>query len=188
MEGLIWINNNLHSSAVLNGIAKALSFLGDAGIVWLILSCVLLCFKKTRRGAIAMLISLAIGHFINDNILKVIFQRTRPFDEYSAFKDYLASINYAIPGGYSFPSGHTFSSFNCAVILMLYNKKMGFLTIPLATLIGLSRIFLCVHYPTDVLAGAIIGSLVALAVFTLDRLITKKITAYKRSKIRGQKC
>lgn len=187
MEGLIWVNNNLHSSSFLTGMAKFFSFLGDAGIIWLTLSCILLCFKKTRRGAIAMLISLAIGHFLNDNVLKVIFQRTRPFDANPAFREFLSSIDYAIPGGYSFPSGHTFSSFNCAVILMLYNKKMGYLTLPLASMIGLSRIYLCVHYPTDVLAGAIIGSLVALSVYCLDKFISKKIVSYKRGKIRGIK-
>lgn len=184
MEGLVWVNENLHGSAAFNNFVSFFTSLGDGGYIWLIIAAVLLCFKKTRVSALVMMISLAVGAIINDTILKEIFARPRPFSVNEDFKVFIESVGYELPSGFSFPSGHTFSSFNCAVVLTLFNKKMGYFTIPLAALIGLSRIFMCVHYPTDVLAGAVCGILTALAVYALYLLVVRKIVAFKRNKVR----
>lgn len=184
MEGLVWVNENLHGNAAFNNFVGFFTSLGDGGYIWLIIAAVLLCFKKTRVSALVMMISLAVGAIINDTILKEIFARPRPFSVNEDFKIFIESVGYELPSGFSFPSGHTFSSFNCAVVLTLFNKKMGYFTIPLATLIGLSRIFMCVHYPTDVLAGAVCGILTALAVYALYLLVVRKIVAFKRNKVR----
>lgn len=184
MEGLVWVNENLHGNAAFNNFVSFFTSLGDGGYIWLIIAAVLLCFKKTRVSALVMMISLAVGAIINDTILKEIFARPRPFSVNEDFKVFIESVGYELPSGFSFPSGHTFSSFNCAVVLTLFNKKMGYFTIPIASLIGFSRIFMCVHYPTDVLAGAVCGILTALAVYALYLLVVRKIVAFKRNKVR----
>lgn len=186
MEGMIFIHNNLHGSQFFNQLVKLITMLGDGGIIWLVIVAILLCFKKTRVCGFVLLISLGVGHFINENIIKLIFTRTRPFNANPEFKDFIYSLNYNLPGSYSFPSGHTASSFNCALILTLFNKKFAFFAYPLATLIGLSRVFMLVHYPTDVLAGAIVGTLVALMMFCIYKSILRLIQAYKRGKVRAK--
>lgn len=184
MEGLIWIHEHMHSSDVFNQIVKCITFLGNAGIFWIVLAVILFCNKKTRIASLMMMVSLLVGYIFNDFVLKNIFARPRPFVEYEEFASYLNNINLDLPSGYSFPSGHAYSSFNCAVILMLFNKKLGILTIPTALAIALSRILLCVHYPTDVLAGAILGILTAVLVYYTYKLICRKVINKRRQQMR----
>ena len=184
MEGLIWINENLHGSGFFNHLVKFITALGDTAIVWIAIAIVLFCFKRTRTCGLIMLISLAIGYLINDFILKNLFARARPFEVNQEIADFIKGIGMDLPSGYSFPSGHSYASFNCAVILLLFNKKMGFFTIPLATMIALSRVFLCVHYPTDVLVGCFLGILTAICVFVVFKRIVKARNARKRNYIR----
>jgi len=186
MEGLVWVHNTFHQCGWLNETVKVITSLGDTAMVWIAIAVVMLFFRKTRNAAIVMLISLAIGYIVNDFVLKNIFERIRPFNENMDFKIFLESINMELPSGFSFPSGHTFSSFNCAIILMCFNKKFGYFALPLASLIALSRIYLCVHYPTDVLAGVILGAVTALLVFYAYKVVMKIIKKYKREFIRSK--
>ena len=168
MEGLITIHRTFHGIDWLNQIFKFITMLGDIGFIWFVIAFILLFFKKTRKGAIIMIVSLGVGYIFN--------------------KLYQLSEKYAIilelPEGTSFPSGHAFSSFLCATLLCLYNKKLGFITFPLAFLIALSRVYLCVHYPTDVLAGALIGVLFAVNVYFIGNFIIRKINSKKRQSAR----
>lgn len=184
MEGLIWINEHLHGSMIVNNIVKFITMLGDDGLIWIVLGVCFLLFKKTRKSGFVMLISLAVGFVLNDFVLKVIISRPRPFAVNEDILAFIESVGYDLPSGYSFPSGHAYSAFNCAVILMLFNKKNGYYALPLAILISLSRIFMCVHYPTDVLAGAVLGIITALIVYAVYKRICKSIVASKRKKIR----
>lgn len=184
MEGLIWLHNNLHGSTFVNTLAKFITFLGEWAFLWIGIALFLLFFKKTRVSAVVMLISLAIGYIFNDFILKNIFNRPRPFEEYSAFASFIKGIGMDLPSGNSFPSGHSFSSLNCAVVLTLFHKKAGYVVLPVAVMIALSRIFLCVHYPTDVLVGMILGIITAVLSFTTYRAILRKIKQKERNKIR----
>lgn len=186
MEGLIWIHENLHGFDWLNKVVKFITALGDTAIIWIALAVFMLFFKNTRRASIVMLISLAIGYIINDFVLKNIFERVRPFDENNEFKVFLENIGMELPSGFSFPSGHTFSSFNCAVVLMCFNKKFGYFTLPLASIIAMSRIYLCVHYPTDVLVGAILGIVTALIVYYTYKVVLRMIKKYKREYVRSR--
>lgn len=184
MEGLVWVHNNLHSSGFVNSLMKFITFLGEWGVLWIFIGICLLFFKKTRTSAIVMFVSLAVGFVFNDFVLKNIFGRPRPFEEYSAFAEFIKSIGMDLPSGNSFPSGHSYSAFNCAVVLTIFHKKAGYVLIPTAFMIAISRVFLCVHYPTDILAGMILGILTAVVSFTVYKLILKKIDARKRNKIR----
>lgn len=184
MEGLIWINEHLHGNAIVNNIVKIITMLGDGGLIWIILGVCLLLFRKTRKSGLVMLISLAIGFIFNDFVLKVIIERPRPFAVNADILEFLRSVGYDLPSGYSFPSGHAYSSFNCAVILMLFNRKNGYYALPLAFLIAISRIFMCVHYPTDVLAGAILGTITALIVYMVYKRICRQVISSRRNKVR----
>jgi len=183
MEGLIFIHEHLHGSDFFNQFVRVITALGDVGFVWIALAVMFLFFRKTRRAGLVMLVSLAIGYVFNDFVLKNIIARPRPFAVNSEFAEFIKSIGMKFPSGFSMPSGHAYSSFNCALILTLFFKKKGAYSFIVATLIALSRIFLCVHYPTDVLLGAALGLLTALLVFITYRSIIKRYKFSQRLKI-----
>ena len=184
MEGLIWINENLQGSMFVNEIFKVITMFGEMGAFWIVLSLLMLIFEETRTCAIVMIVSLVLGFVFNDFVLKNIFARERPFIVHPEFVDFLKSIKYDLPSGFSLPSGHAYSSFNCAVVITCFHKKLGYIVLPLAFLIAISRIFLCVHYPTDVLLGAMLGIITAIVVVFVYRKIDKKIKGKQRVKIR----
>ncbi len=138
-----------------------ITHLGDEGYVWIAIAVILLFFKKTRKCGIIMAITLIAGLLIGNIALKNIFARPRPF---VLDPTKIANVLISPPSSYSFPSGHTLSSIECAVAIWLCNKKWGIPAIILAVLIAFSRNYLYVHYPTDILAGAVLG--VAIAYFT----------------------
>ena len=111
-----------------------------------------------------MALSLILGTIVGNIGLKNIFARPRPF---TLNPDMVDNIIISLPNSYSFPSGHTMSSFECAFSVFFYNKKWGIAPIILAALIGFSRNYLYVHYLTDVIAGAILGVLIAAIVYLL---------------------
>lgn len=141
----------------------------DGGIVWIILAVILLFFKKTRRAGLAMAFALIIGLLITNVTIKPLIARIRP---------YVAdpSIALIIPpeSEFSFPSGHTSTSFECAFALFAYHKKAGAAAIMFACIIGFSRLYLMVHYPTDVICGAILGVGIAFAACAVARFVVKK--------------
>lgn len=184
MEGLIYINEHWHGSNFLNTLFKCITFLGEAGIVWIVIGIAFLCFKKTRTSGIVLLVSLLIGFCINDFVLKNIIARPRPFAVNTDIADFLTSISLKRPSGFSMPSGHSYVAFNAATMITLFYKKKGAPVYVLSFLIAFSRIFLCVHYPTDVLVGSILGVLTAVAVFASYKAILRKTKSVSREKIR----
>lgn len=153
---LDFIQQHLRSSFG-DAVMPVITALGNAGIIWLLLGGGLLCFRKTRRIGAAVLAALAINLLLCNVILKPLVGRVRPF-EANDFTGLLISP----PSDPSFPSGHSSASFAAAVALFWYWKKPGVAALVLAALIAFSRLYLYVHYPTDVLAGALIGVLSAL--------------------------
>ncbi len=141
-----------------------ITHLGDAGIFWIALAVVFLFFKKTRRMGICMGIALVLGLIFGNGILKNVFQRTRPFYyEGAAITKEILLIG--IPSDYSFPSGHTLASFNAAFAILFHNKKWGAGALVLAALIAFSRMYLFVHFPTDILGGILLAAICATASF-----------------------
>jgi undecaprenyl-diphosphatase len=175
LQILQWINNNLHGVDWLNQTIKCITYLGEKGIIWLVLGLVLLCFKKTRKGAIVMLASLILGGALNSLIIKPIVARTRPFVEEAELAEYITSIGMSLPDSYSFASGHALTSFACATSLTICFGGKGAWSYILASLIALSRIFLCVHYPSDVLAGVFFGVCVGIICTYLGLHVIRKI-------------
>lgn len=133
--------------------------LGDDGILWLGIGVICLCFKKHRKMGMQLLLSMLCTFILGNLILKNVFARPRPCDI-----DTAVTLLLSRPHGHSFPSGHSINSMVAAVALFLNNKKIGIPAVIIASLIGFSRLYLFVHFPTDVLGGFAIAILVAIAV------------------------
>lgn len=140
------------SNPFFDGLFEFISILGNKGALWIILSLAMLMFKKTRKAGICCALSLVICLILGNLILKPLVGRIRP---YNFDKEIQIIIPPLLDG--SFPSGHTMASFAFASSLRKYFKKAGLFALIVAVFMGLSRIYLCVHYPTDVLAGALFG-------------------------------
>ena len=150
----------------LDGLCAFLSVVFDKGIGWFAICAVLLFFKKTRFAGTVMIISVALTFLTGELCMKNIVCRLRPCNQ-----DLSVLIPVSRPSSFSFPSGHTGSSFAAAVSLFLCNKKLGTAALGLATIIGLSRLYLFVHFPTDVLVGAILGTFFAVVcVFVMRKM------------------
>lgn len=170
-----WVNNNLHGSAFVNHLFKWITYLGEVGIAWIILCVVLLCIKKTRNAGIALGVSIVVMVILNNLILKNIINRPRPFVGQDDLISFIKSIGLELPDSSSFPSGHTTVGFACAMTLTMYYKGKGAYAFIPASLIAISRIFLCVHYPSDVLGGIVEGVLIGVGVYYLMRWLQPKL-------------
>lgn len=134
-------------------IVPLISGLGNAGIIWIALTIVLLVIPKTRRSGLIMALALIADLILCNGILKNLVARTRPYDVNTA-------VNLLIekPVDYSFPSGHTAASFAAVTALYLAGeKKLWKPALVLSVLIAFTRMYLYVHYPTDILGGIAVG-------------------------------
>ncbi len=175
MDGqiLIWIQNHLRADW-LNPIMRAITSLGNAGAFWILLAAALLLFRRTRKIGLACAISIAIGAVITNLILKNWVARIRPYEAMQAL-----SILVGRPRDFSFPSGHATASFAGAWAVFRNTKsRWRWGALILAILIALSRLYVGVHYPTDVLAGTAIGLLSAEIATKILHICIKKPKNY----------
>lgn len=153
---LVWIQENLRMP-VLNEIMVGITTLGNGGVFWIIAALVLLIFKKTRRAGIQCAVAMLLTLLVVNVTLKPSIARTRPYD-------LIEGLNILIsrPHDFSFPSGHAANSFSCAwVMFRRLPKKFGLPALILAVLIAFSRLYVGVHFPTDVLGGAAVAIILA---------------------------
>ena len=143
--------------------------LGNSGIVWVVAAIVLLCTKKYRRYGVMLLVGLAAALLLGNLALKNLFARPRP-----CWLDSSVRLLIADPTDYSFPSGHTLSSVIGATILTKTDRRFGYAAIPLAALIAFSRLYLYAHFPSDVLAAAVLGVMIGELAFYADRRWTER--------------
>lgn len=174
------VNESMRNS-VLDFIMPWITKLGDAGIFWIALALILLIPKKTRRTGAAMAVAMVLGLIIGNGILKNVIARTRPYDLANPVLS-KSKLLVSPPTDYSFPSGHTLASFEAATAIYKDHTVYGFLAFVLAILIGFSRIYLQVHYPSDVLGGAILGFLLGLAGSSIVRTVSVKWKKHKEKK------
>ena len=165
---LHWIRDTLQCG-VMDFLMPKITALGNGGAIWIVAAAAMTVSKKYRKYGIAMFAALAAGVLVGNVCLKHLIARSRPC--------WIENVSLLIgnPTDYSFPSGHTLSSVIGAFMLTAANRKFGLLAIPLAALIGFSRLYLFVHFPSDVLASMVIGILIG----TITVWIMKWITANK---------
>ena len=155
---------------MLTPIFKFITTLGNAGVIWIVFSVGLLIPKKTRRVGVLALVSLLFSALIDNVILKNVVARTRPYDVIEGLTSLVGAQK-----DYSFPSGHTGSAFAAAVVMFRgLPKKYGIPILVFACLMGLSRLYVGVHWPSDVLAGWAIGALTSVVVFTSWNLLQRR--------------
>ena len=149
---LHWIRDTLQCG-VLDFLMPKLTALGNGGAIWLAAAAAMMISRKYRKYGVVMLLALGAGVLVGNVCLKHLVARPRPC--------WLENVPLLIanPTDYSFPSGHTLSSVIAAFMLTAANRKFGLAAIPLAILICLSRLYLYVHFPSDVLASVVIGTL-----------------------------
>ena len=176
---LNWIQDYLRCG-FLDVLMPFISALGNGGAIWLVTAAVLLCFKKYRRHGVLLLIGLAAGVLIGNIGLKNIIARPRP-----CWLDTTVQLLIQNPGDYSFPSGHTLSSTIAAAILTSANRRFGYIAIPLAALIAFSRLYLFVHFPSDVLGAVCIGLLVVFVVLCFGGRIMDRACERHKAKMGG---
>ena len=153
---LDWIAEHL-SCGFLDKVMPVITLLGDGGIFWIAVAVVMLIFKKTRKAGLSMGAALLMGLVVCNLIMKPGFARIRPYDYQLAVFGREIPLLIEAQHDFSFPSGHTIASFEGATALFLYSKKVGIPALVLACLIAFSRLYLYVHYPTDVLTSIVLG-------------------------------
>ena len=144
-----------------------ITHLGDYGLLWIVLCIILMIIPRTRKSGYALAIAMIAGLVICNLLIKNIIARPRPF----VINELPIIIN--APMGYSFPSGHSSNSFIAATVIAMRYQKFAIPVYILAGLIAISRVYLYVHYPSDVIAGATIGSAIAYAVVKIFDKKTK---------------
>ena len=131
--------------------------LGDGGIFWIVIAVVLLCIPRYRKAGLSMGLALLMGLLVCNLTLKPLVARIRPYEYQLEHFGLAIEPLIARPTDFSFPSGHTIASFEGATALMLHDKRLGILAMVIAVLVAFSRLYLYVHYPTDVLVSIVLG-------------------------------
>lgn len=155
---------------LLDKILAFITSLGNAGIIWIVLAVVLLILPKTRKTGIIVAAALLMDLILCNLILKNLVARVRPYDVNTAI-----AILIKKPLDFSFPSGHTAASFAAMTALFLAKMKKAWIAaLVLAVLIAFSRLYFYVHYPTDVLGGAVVGILSGIIGYKIVEKIDKR--------------
>ena len=167
---ILWIQENLRG--VMDGFWIFITSLGDGGYLWIALGIVLLFFKKTRPIGFTVLVSLLFNLIITNLTLKDLIGRPRPFITNEAIQPLVGGVNQYT----SFPSGHTSGSFSAMFAVYRWvPKKIGIPALVLAGLIAISRLYVGVHYPTDLLGGFVVAFMCSVWAYHLVQMVRRKI-------------
>lgn len=152
---LQWIQANMRCR-FLDALMPLVSAMGNGGVVWLLAAAAMTCSRTYRRFGLLLAAGLIIGVLIGNVCMKNLVARSRP-----CWREPSVRLLISNPRDYSFPSGHTLSSTIAAVIITSANRKFGYAAIPLASAISFSRLYLYVHFPSDVLGASCLGLVLA---------------------------
>ena len=166
---LLWIQEHVRAEW-LTPIVKTVTNLGGLGFIWIVLCLFLLCFKKTRQAGAAGLLALVLSLIINNAILKKLVARTRPYEVVEGLQLLTKKAT-----DFSFPSGHSASAFAAAAAICKIQKGIRWRWIVLAGAVcmALTRLYIGIHYPSDVICGALSGTLCGLAAAFLTNAAAK---------------
>lgn len=166
---LQFIQINMRSS-IGDKIMTSLTYLGSGGAIWLIIGLALFISKRDRKYGFMIITALMLCYVIGNLSLKHLVARTRPFDVIPL----LGGLIITPPTDFSFPSGHTMCSFAASTVIFYMNKRIGILSLILSSFIGFSRLYLYVHYPSDVFGGMIIGILIGILTIIIFKKMEKQ--------------
>ena len=164
-------------SGVLDTLMIWITTLGNGGAIWLALAAVLLIRRKTRRAGACLLAAIAVTAVCCNLGLKPLIARPRPCD-----LDQSVQLLISKPTDFSFPSGHTAASFAAVAALYYFRCRYWYVAGILAVLIAFSRLYLYVHFPTDVLSGVLLGLILSWCSVVLGRFIFRKADQKRRKK------
>lgn len=148
---LEWIQTTF-ANTTMDAFFKGVTALGDHGLLWILVCIGLVLRKQTRLFGLVLGGVLLVELGVVEGFIKLLVGRERPYLAHDF------TILIKAPSGSSFPSGHAASSFAAATYLFMKNRRWGAVALVMAFLIGFSRLYLFVHYPSDVLVGALLGS------------------------------
>ena len=162
---LLWIQENLRG--LLDPIVEGYTTLGNTGLMWIVLSLAMLCWKPTRKAGVAALAAMVLGLLCTNVVLKHVVARPRPWLDVAGLVPLIQE-----PDPNSFPSGHTCAALAAASAWWraLPRRWMRWTGLVLAVCMGLSRLYVGVHYPSDVIAGALVGLFCGWAAWKLLQL------------------
>lgn len=165
---------NSIQSEFLNVFCKSYSLLGDKGICFILISAILLLFSKTRKIGCCTLLAMGLGVLITNIALKETVARVRPYEYSQTLRGYWIQAGSNFEGDPSFPSGHTTGVTAFAVsFFLICNKKWSWAFLPVALLMGVCRLYLAVHFATDVIAGFLVGIVVSVISYYVTNLVFK---------------
>ncbi len=176
---LLFIQNNIRND-FLTPIMKAISLTGDhGGIFWIVITVIMLIINRTRKVGICVAFSMLLSGLFTNLIIKNLVDRTRPYELVDELKPLVDK-----PSDASFPSGHASLGFAVAIAMilsltMIMKRKIaiiiGICIIILVAMVSFSRLYLGVHFPSDVFAGSLIGICCGISGTELGKLIIKKL-------------
>lgn len=149
--------------------------MGSYGQIWVIVGIVLLLFRKTRKCGIAVIVSYVLVFLVGHVVLKDLIARPRP-----CHVDETVALLVPRPDSYSCPSTHSAWAFAAAVAIFCRDKRWGAAALVAAVLMGFSRMYLFVHFPTDVLLGAVLGAALGFAAVKLVNAVGKKLAEQRK--------
>ena len=178
---LLWLQDAIRCPA-LSALLVPLTIVGEGGIIWILISAVMLFFPRTRKIGWMALVAMLLCYLLNDKLFKVLVERPRPLFAMANLQTLIP-----IPLSWSFPSGHACSSFAAATIYSHGGEKRWLKAVfwALAVTMAFSRMYVGVHYPTDVLAGALVGVVGSSLIWRMLQrrydLIEAHITEHRRT-------
>lgn len=169
---LFWIQNLIRND-VFDVIIPFYTSLGEDGIIWIAFGLILLIPKKYRKTGIMVLAALLVMLVVNNIVLKNLIARPRPCWTYPEMVQLVHN-----PSSYSFPSGHTTSAFAVAFTVFSQHKKLGKVIIVMASIMAFTRLYVFVHFPTDIYGGILVAAAITTFVCFMEKKISPRITEF----------
>ncbi len=171
------------AGSILTPFFKAITLIGEKGLIFFAVAIVLMLFAKTRKLGICMFGAVACGAILTNIVLKDIIARPRPFASSLEFAGFWQFVGCPAEDGFSFPSGHMTAIMSAMTALFIIcNKKWSWLGFVGVLLMGISRIYLIAHYTTDVIAGIIVGAIAGVIAYVVTKLIYKFLEKHSEKK------